>query len=74
MVWFKHVAILLYNDFSLDDGDDLFQVAELENIYDLTYLSVDDEGLWSVEKVADEVPPFDEIMRLGLRSSGMVRW
>jgi hypothetical protein len=45
-------------------------VAEFANVDDLTNLSVDDEGLWAVEKVADEVPPFNEIMRLRFEELG----
>jgi hypothetical protein len=43
----------------------------------LTYLSVDNESLWTVEKLADEVPPFDEIMRLRFeefRDAALVVW
>jgi hypothetical protein len=37
----------------------------------LAYLSIDDEDLWTVEKVADEVPPFDEIVRLRFEEFGV---
>jgi hypothetical protein len=46
------------------------KVAEFANVDYLAYLSIDDEGLWTVEKVADEVPPFNKIVRLGFEEFG----
>jgi hypothetical protein len=36
----------------------------------LAYISVDYEGLWTVEKVADELPPFEEIVWLRFEEFG----